>query len=198
MAGELDQLCWVRRDQAKVSLSRVGSKETSLTSHSIIALAKLYELNDSRIAAVQVKGDLIVPKSDRIMTRSRVRQQPDQYTTVSAQLKIVKVLVEELLTASGGQPLDAAAAAELEEEGSDDGEWEDDANDFLDLGSGMTKAQLMAFGAEDSAAASRGRDDETQAYLLEFFRGQGSKPEFAEVYNSLTTEEQQKLQNMSS
>jgi len=169
-----------------------------LIEHSIIALAKLYDLNDPRIAAVQVKGDLIVPKSDRIMTRSRAKQQPDQYTTVSAQLKIIKVLVEELLTASGGRPLDAAAAAELDEEGSDDGEWEDDANDFLDLGSGMTKAQLMAYGAEDSAATSRGRDDETQAYLLEFFHGQANKPAFGEVYQSLTTEEQQKLQSMSS
>jgi hypothetical protein len=168
-----------------------------LTYNSIIALAKLYELNDPRIASVQVKGDLIVPKSDRIMTRSRAKQQPDQYTTVSAQLKIIKVLVEELPSASGTGAIDAAAAAELDDEGSDDGDWEDDANDFLDLGSGMSKAQLMAYGAEDNTAATRGRDDETHSYLLNFFRDQATKPGFGDVFSSLTGEEQEKLRNMS-
>lgn len=167
-----------------------------LTTHSVIALSKLYDLNDQRLANIQVKGDLIMPKSDRIMTRSRARQQPDQYTSVSAQLKIIKVLVDELLSASGNRPLDAAAAAELNEDGSDDGDWEDDPNDFLDLGSGMTKSQLMSLGADDQAA-SRGRDDETQAYLLDFFRQQATKPEFGEVFNSLSAEEQEKLRSMS-
>lgn len=132
------------------------------------------------------------------MTRSRARQQPDQYTSTSAQLKIIKVLVSELLAASGNRPMDAAAAAELDEDGEEDGDWEDDENaDFLDLGSGLTKTQLMAYGAEDSASVMRGRDDETQAYLLTFFRGQAQKQGFAEVFNSLTQEEQQKLRSMS-
>lgn len=169
-----------------------------LTTHSVIALTKLYDLHDPRLVEIQVKGDLIVTKSDRIMTRSRARQQPDQYTSISAQLKIIKVLVEELLSASGNRPLDAAtAAAELDEDGEEDGDWEDDANDFLDLGSGMTKSQLMAYGADDSAAFSRGRDDETQANLLGFFREQAQKPEFGQVFGSLTQEEQDKLRSMS-
>lgn len=166
-----------------------------LTVCSVIALSKLYDLQDPRLANVQVKGDLIVPQSDRIMTRSRARAQPDQYTTVPAQLKIIKVLVGELLSASGPRTLDAGAAAEFDDDGSDDGEWEDDPNDFLDLGSGMTKSQLMALGAEDSAAA-RARDDETQTYLLDFFRLKASSPEFGEIFNSLTPEEQEKLRTM--
>ena len=168
-----------------------------LTSHSVVALSKLYELNDSRIADIQVKGDLVVPKSDRIMTRSRARTTPDQYTTISAQLKIIKVLVEELLSGSSNRALDAGASAELDDDDEDDGDWEDDPNDFLDLGSGMTKSQLMALGAEEDSAFSRGRDDETQAYLLDFFRQAAQKPGFADVFNSLTQEEQDKLRNMS-
>ena len=169
---------------------------SKLIPHSVIALSKLYDLHDPRLANIQVKGDLVVPNSDRIMTRSRARQQPDQYTTVSAQLKIVKVLVDELLSASGNRLLDSAAAAELDDEGSEDGDWEDDPNDFLDLGAGMTKSQLMSLGAEDNAAA-RGRDDETQAYLLDFFRQQAARPEFADIFGSLTAEEQEKLKGMS-
>lgn len=77
------------------------------------------------------------------MTRSRARQNPDQYTVIAAPLKIVKVLVEELLSASGNsRALDAQAAAELEEEGSDDGDWEDETNPFLDLGGSMTKERM--------------------------------------------------------
>ena len=131
------------------------------------------------------------------MTRSRAKVQPDQYTSIPAPLKIIKVLVDELLSASGNRPLDAAAATELDDDDDEDGDWEDDANDFLDLGSGMTKAQLMAFGADDSPSFSRGRDDETQAYLLTFFRDQARKPGFGEVFGSLTQEEQEKLRSMS-
>lgn len=107
---------------------------------SVIALTKLYDLDDSRLSQVHVKGDLIVPQSDRIMTRSRARQNPDQFTVIPASLKIVKVLVEELLSASGAsRSLDAAAAAGLEDENSEDEDWEDEPNGFLDLGAGITK-----------------------------------------------------------
>lgn len=165
-----------------------------LTSSSVVALCKLYDLKDPRLAEVKVKGDLVVTQSDRIMTRSRARAQPDTYTTISAQLKIIKVLVEELLSGSGPRSLDAAAAAELDEELSEDGDWEDDS-DFLDLGSGMTKAQLMALGAEDSAE-ERARDDETQTALLEFFRLKAADADFGAVFAQLTPAEQEKLRNM--
>lgn len=169
-----------------------------LTACSVAALSKLYELNDPRLANIQVKGDLIVPQSDRIMTRSRARQNPDQYTMISAQLKIIKVFVGELLGDSANRSLDAAAAAELEDGDDGDGEWEDDPADFLDLGAGMTKSQLMALGAEDSESNfARQRDDETQKFLLEFFRKEAQKPEFAQVFNSLTQEEQEKLRSLS-
>lgn len=115
---------------------------------------------------------------------------------ISAQLKIVKVLVEELLSGNGHRTLDAGAAAELDDEDSDNGEWEDDPADFLDLGSGMTKAQLMALGAEDSAV-DRARDDETQNALLNFFRSKANDAEFGAVFAQLTLAEQEKLRNMS-
>lgn len=162
-----------------------------------MALSKIYNLHDPRLAEIHVKGDLIVTKSDRIMTRSRARAQPDQYTSIPAQLKIIKVLVEELLSASGNRPIDPSAAADLDDDDEEDGDWEDDSNDFLDLGAGMTKAQLMAYGMDETPAATRGRDDETQAYLLQFFRGVSQQPGFGDVFNVLTVEEQEKLRSMS-
>lgn len=116
---------------------------------------------------------------------------------VSAQLKIIKVFVGELLSDANSRSLDAAAAAGLEDGDDEDGEWEDDPTDFLDLGAGMTKSQLMSLGAEDTESSfARQRDDETQRYLLEFFRKEAQKSEFADVFNSLTQEEQEKLKSL--
>ena len=207
-----------------------------------------------------VKGDLIIPVSDRIMTRSKAKQSkscdlfremgifleqadssmapfyretiidsgvvgryrgtkrpspnplscifldellhpflttsdPDQFTIIPAPLKIIKVLIEELLSASGVQNAAnqvAAAAEYADDEGDDDG-WEDVPN-ILDLGSGATKEQLMAFG-DGSASFMRQRDDETQAYLTEFFLKAANEDTagFNEIYGALTEGERLKL-----
>ncbi|KAK5165533.1 uncharacterized protein LTR77_009062 [Saxophila tyrrhenica] len=164
----------------------------------VVALSKLYDLNDPRLNDIQVKGDLIVQKSDRIMTRSRAKQNPDQYTIVSARLKIIKILVEELLSASGNRTLDPSAAADLDDDEDDEeGGWESADDDFIDLSTGMTKSQLMSFGAEDGNTGRRSRDDETQTYLVNFFREASQKPGFMEMFNALTPDEQEKLRSMS-
>ncbi|RAH58600.1 importin beta-5 subunit [Aspergillus piperis CBS 112811] len=165
----------------------------------IIALATLYSLGDPRLSEVQVKGDLIIQDTGRIKTRSQTRNNPDRYTTVTAPLKIIKVLVEELAAASGNKEIDAATAAALEEEGSDDDdEWEDMPGNTLDLNLGVTKQELMAFGegGSESVFGVRRRDDETQAFLLNFFREAATKPEFQQLYAALTPAEQEKLQSL--
>lgn len=164
----------------------------------IIALCKLYNLEDPRVAQVQVKGDLIIQETGRIKTRSQARQNPDQFTTVSANLKIIKVLVEELAGASGNTEIDAATAAALEEADSEDDEWEDLPSNTLDLGLGVTKQELMSFGegGTEGSFAVRKRDDETQALLLQFFREASAKPGFPELFAALTPAEQEKLRSL--
>lgn len=164
----------------------------------IIALAQLYNLEDPRLSQVQVKGDMIIEDTSRIKTRSQARNNPDQFTTVSAPLKIVKVLVEELAAASGNKEIDAATAAALEEEGSDDDDWEDLPSNTLDLSLGVTKQELMSFGEGGSEGmfAVRKRDDETQAFLLDFFRHASTKGEFQQLFAALTPSEQEKLQSL--
>ncbi|KAL2126663.1 hypothetical protein VTI74DRAFT_439 [Chaetomium olivicolor] len=143
----------------------------------VIALSKLYSLNDSRLTQIMVKGDLIIPNSDRIMTRSRAKLNPDRYTIIPAPLKILKVLIEELVSASGihsAANVAAAAATELADADADDaledddndGGWEDEPDDTLDLALGSTKADLMGW---LEGGSSRQRDDDTQQYLKEFF-----------------------------
>lgn len=55
---------------------------------------------------------------------------------------------------------------------------------------------LMSF-AEDTGAAARQPDDETQAYLVQFFRDAASKPRFDDLFNSLSPDQQEKLRIMS-
>ncbi|RAL61137.1 hypothetical protein DID88_010476 [Monilinia fructigena] len=163
----------------------------------VIALSKIFSLNDQRVTQTMVKGELIIPTSNRIMTRSKAKLNPDQYTIIPASLKIVKVLIEELLSASGLQnAATAAAAAEFADEEGDDDSWEDVPN-VLDLGLSSTKADLMAFG-EGRGSFTRNRDDETQAYLTEFFvkAGRENVGGFNELYNALTDEEKGKLQEL--
>jgi hypothetical protein len=176
----------------------------------VIALSKLYDLKDPRLTQVHVKGDLIPNTDGRIMTRSRAKTSgchpsspaqstmltfppgPDQWSIVPATLKILKVLIVELQSASGA-PLDAAAAAELaEEDGSEDGDWEDEPNPFVDLGSGFSKEQLMAF-ANEEPGSGRQRDDETQGFLVEFFKRAATTHGFPEEFEALSEEEKQRL-----
>jgi hypothetical protein len=165
---------------------------------SIIALSKLYNLDDPRLAQVQVKGDLIIQDTGRIKTRSQARKNPDQYTMVPATLKIIKVLVEELASASGNKEIDAATAAALEEEDSEDDDWEDIPSNTLDLGLGVTKQELMSYaeGGTESTFGVRKRDDETQAFLMQFFQEASTKPAFQELFAALTPHEQEKLRSL--
>lgn len=121
---------------------------------------------------------------------------PDRFTVLPANLKIIKVLIEELLSASGLQNAATAAAAAEFDDDNDDDSWEDVPN-VLDLGLSSTKQDLMAFG-EGRGGFGRDRDDETQAYLTEFFvkAGRENLGGFNELYEVLTPEEKVKLQEL--
>lgn len=140
---------------------------------------------------------MIMPTSTRIMTRSRARANPDQYTIIPAPLKIVKILVDELLSNNVSRSVETLApASELEKAqsvGSGDSDWEDE-DGFLDLGAGMTKEALMGMVADD--APSRGRDDETQGFLLQWFGAKAQEEGFGAVFGQLTANEQEKLRSM--
>ena len=201
---------------------------TSKANHdSVIALSKLYSLNDARLAQIQVKGELIIPTSDRIMTRSRTKQSkqtqhlrrlfwldsaipteppanthlpaPDQYTIIPAPLKILKLLIDELSSASGhGAAAGAASAAVTAEfenaDDEDDDGWEDE-NDTIDLALASTKADLMGWA---ETASTRQRDDETQTFLVEFFlkAAQENIAGFQDWFNLLTDDEKRKLNEL--
>lgn len=166
----------------------------------VVALSNLYSLDDPRIQQIGVKGDLIVQETGRIKTRSQAKINPDRWTTIPANLKILKVLVEELSNASSNRFNPSAAAAALDSEDSEDGdEWEDvgaGSTAVLDLGLGMTKQELMAYDSEKSPTPSRQRDDETSEYLMGWFREEAQKPGFGDMFAALSAEEKEKLHKL--
>ncbi len=91
--------------------------------------------------------------------------------------------------------LAAAAAAELAEEAEDDENegWEDEPDDTLDLALGGTKSDLM--GWMEAGGSSRQRDDETQAYLIDFFirADNDNTAGFREWSGMLTDDERRKV-----
>jgi importin-9 len=147
---------------------------------------------------------------------------PDQYTIIPAPLKILKLLIEELTSAQGksgaaslevGGSAAAAAAAEAmgkeaskaasgeradgENDDDDDSGWEDENDDILDLSLGATKNDLFSY-LDSGPANRRSRDDETQAYLTEFFLRAAREDTggFKGWYDQLTPTEQQKLNEL--
>lgn len=106
----------------------------------ISALANIYNLHDERLSKIQVQGDLIMPKDDRIRTRSRAKAAPDQYTIIPASLKLIKVLVAELANAPSPVRPNMSNGTSKVEEGSDDDEWEDEP-ETLDLSAPSTRAR---------------------------------------------------------
>ncbi|EGX95387.1 importin beta-5 subunit, putative [Cordyceps militaris CM01] len=164
----------------------------------VIALSKLFALNDVRLAEIPVKGDLIVNDDGMIKTRSRAKQNPDKFSIIPAQLKIIKVLIEELLSASGVRSAAniasaaVANAAQFDEDGGED-DWEDD--ETLDLTLNSVKGDLMSFMEN---GGQRLTDDETQAYLTDFFirASRENIGGFNQWYPKLEEEERQKLNEL--
>jgi hypothetical protein len=96
----------------------------------VMALCRLYTLEDSRLSQVIVPGDLVIPTSTRIMTRSRAKQTPDQYTMIPVPLKIIKLLIQELGPSVGESV--RFYNQQVEEFDSDGDDWED-VNDGLNI-----------------------------------------------------------------
>lgn len=171
----------------------------------IIALSKLFSLDDERLASMQVNGDLIPYESDIIITRSMAKEMPDRYTQVSAYEKIIKLFVSELefqgkhhgqqLLLAESQAIEATA----EENEGDDGDWEDVEGPL-----GYEKLQHYVE-EDDTGCDTEGLDEQCLAgeldsrnvhqLLVDFFKEAATKnmSGFRQIYEKLSDSEKQIL-----
>lgn len=99
-----------------------------------MALCHIYNLQDPRLSQIIVPGDLIVPTSDRIMTRSRAKQTPDQFTMIPVPLKIIKLLIQELGPSVGETArLYGEQQQQQADDGNSDDEGWDDVNESINI-----------------------------------------------------------------
>ncbi|GAA5804125.1 hypothetical protein HPULCUR_009611 [Helicostylum pulchrum] len=89
---------------------------------SAIALSKIYLSSDPRLSSITVKGDIIVNPNAGIVTRSRAKRNPDQYTAIPLPAKIIKLLSGDLSNALMSEQAPPDEAESADEEG---GDWED-------------------------------------------------------------------------
>ncbi|EJS43854.1 kap114p [Saccharomyces arboricola H-6] len=103
----------------------------------IIALSKLFLLDDARLRKLTVNGDLIPYEGDLIITRSMAKKMPDQYVQVALYTKIVKLFISELGFQSKQPDPEQLITRDIQQEAAnttsneDDNDWED-VDDVLD------------------------------------------------------------------
>jgi len=134
---------------------------------------------------------MIVGKSNRIITRSQAKSNPSQYTQIPIPLKIIKLLIKELVPVPDSSAIQQGINASASQVGDSDDEWED----LDDVGFPGSKKDLMALGDEGSGRQSRIRDDETNVFLIEFFKNiyNGNVGNFREMVSLLNEEERHQL-----
>lgn len=164
----------------------------------ILALCKILLLEDKRVESVKVKGDIIQNSVDPniIITRSKAKSMPINYTMIPAPLKIVKLLIQEFLIQSR-QPDPSDFISEKVEKvtGADDDGWED----LEDIGvPNLDKLKSYVLDTDHDYykeklddASSRGLKEILKINFTECI--QNHHDYFSGVFNLLTEEEKKTL-----
>ncbi|CAI4061766.1 hypothetical protein N7582_001954 [Saccharomyces uvarum] len=174
----------------------------------IIALIKLFLLDDARLHKLMVNGDLIPYDGDLIITRSMAKKMPDKYVQVPLYTKIIKLFVselgfqnkqpnpEQLITTDIAK--DAANNDNDDDNDADNDDWED-VDDVLDY------EKLKDYigddvdgGEEDDSEDITGLMDVKESVvqiLVGFFKEVASKDVsgFHRIYESLSENERKVL-----
>lgn len=183
------------------------------TKENIIALSKLYFLDDQRLASMQVNGDLIPYESDIIITRSLAKTLPDRYTKISAYQKIIKLFIEELEFQGKQQDTQLLVAGTTISMDTDDRDQENKKEEFgedewEDVDGPLEYEQLKYYADESDNTMNQDLDEEcltgitsyldsrnVQQLLIGFFREVASKnvSGFQDIYNDLSDNEKEIL-----
>ncbi|KAG0243915.1 armadillo-type protein [Mortierella sp. GBAus27b] len=173
---------------------------------STVALTKIFTSGDARIAAVQVQGDLIVPQSSRIVTRSRARSAPDQFTITTVPVKIVRLLATDL-TNKIEEEEDQVVDVDYDDDDGDD-DWEDDEDSrskeqFSYLSDVLDSRGFDMDGEEEEEADPDILADpiyqlNMKTYLVDFFRQcvQQNSPAFTQGASELSDVEKKTLSSL--
>ncbi|KAF9581008.1 hypothetical protein BGW38_002133, partial [Lunasporangiospora selenospora] len=172
---------------------------------STVALAKVFSSGDPRIAEVKVNGDLIVPQSSRIVTRSRARNTPDQFTVTTVPVKIVRLLSSDLI--SKYEEEEQAGDSDFDDEDGDE-DWEDEDDGKSKSDFALLSDMLDSHGLDMDGDEEEETDPDVLAdpvyqmnmkqYLVDFFRQcvQQNPPAFVQGVSELNETEKRTLSGL--
>ncbi|GAA5867303.1 hypothetical protein JCM1840_005019 [Sporobolomyces johnsonii] len=184
---------------------------------STVALSQLYAASSRpSLQQIQVKGDLLLTaaNSNKIMTRARARQNPDQFPPIPFPAKALQLLIHEAQNAASQSSTGAKAIPDDAESDDGDDEWADEGAEFaagneedLDLlsemlsGGGLSK--YMNSGSDDGEDALDEQDLaddpiynlDLPAHLASFFRQayEGDLNSFRQIAEQYLTAEEKSV-----
>ncbi|KAF9145048.1 hypothetical protein BG015_012018 [Linnemannia schmuckeri] len=185
---------------------------------SAVALTKVFTSGDPRVAAIQIKGDMILTESSRRTTRSTARKAPSQYTVVSAPVKIIKLLCADLIARIEEENHLGEFDDDESEEDDDEDDEESDAEDRKDskgIKNHDKSILLSDVLGDDSNNYYDGTEDgdeleevdpdvladpvyqtNMKKFLVDFFRSQLHSPGLVQCINELNDTEKQTLSGL--
>jgi len=177
---------------------------------SILGLIQLFISERPSVQNLMVKGDIIVNKTNKdvIMTRSRTRTTPTEFTSIPFPAKALKLLLHDVQSGGESATISAQGGADTYDVDSDDGDEDWTEEEKLNQGfkedefaflSDMIGPRGMAFDNDD---VLEGSDDEDlkndpvsemdmQAHIVSFFRECAARNtnNFSALVSQLTVEE---------
>lgn len=158
---------------------------------SLDAFKQLFFLQDEKIQMVTVKGDLIINNDDKIHTRSYTKKNPEKYTQISAFLKILKLLTNELELEI--QQNSNFNNGKKNYNDSDDSEWED----YLDSDGCNIDEKKLNFvknNLNKKIKKSNDNQNEIKKFLINFFKELiNEKPKIFQYYINFLTPKEKKI-----
>ncbi|KAI8076801.1 armadillo-type protein [Halteromyces radiatus] len=169
---------------------------------SAIALSKVFLINDPRLQNMKVKGEIVVNPNAGIVTRSKSKKNPDQYTLIPLPMKIIKLLVADL---GNSLPTAQGPQEDAESIGDEDGDWEDvgDDNGYSSrLDYNLLSDMLDNLGDDDDEENNPDLKNDPiyqadmKTYLIDFFRNCSAHNtnHFLEICQQLNEDERYILQ----
>lgn len=170
----------------------------------ILALSKIFFLNDYRVSSLPVNGDLIPYAGDIIITRSMAKKMPEQYTKISAYDKIIKLFIMELSfqvaqpdenNDNHGYSKSATAAESKGDEDDDDWEDVDDVLDYEKLQTYVDDEDSINGEESDGIVIYPEEQGTTKELLIQFFKEVAAKnvSNFSGIYDRLSADEKRVL-----
>ncbi|WRT69867.1 uncharacterized protein IL334_006858 [Kwoniella shivajii] len=126
-----------------------------------LGLSKLFILSDERLSMVIVRGDMVIDERNRdtIMTRSRTKSHPNQYTQIPFPVKAFKLILRDVQSEPGVKGKGKKIDYDIDEDDGDE-DWDDD--DLLGGGDDVGEFDYLSSWLDDKGGNENDAQDDDE------------------------------------